>query len=743
MGRVLSRILAFAGVGAGRGILTSTKGFLKKSASRVKTITGAGFLAALPSLIGDRNKDQEATDEATDDAIKQANIQRPEITSSSIKSDDSSKKALLATAQFSKYVEDMTQDVRPIRAIGKQLPEITVSRKYSPIMTEIIENVNNLKKRLQAVEKKTHLQTSLLMKLKSASMVMSNKVQEAIEENEDRELEQKREEDEREIELKGISRFDKLKDFAYDNVFQKTKDYATGVKDMLVTALKTFAVPTGLLTLGLISDLAEADDGEEGDLTPMQTAGAGLLGFGAAARRTIRSIGRQSSRLSDQPKGSLERNNVAKHHRKTRKMKSILGRLKKLPYIGTFAGIASSYLVFNSIDAIFMRLSTGELSEEEAEQRIKEQLARLVTDLGGAFLGAYIGGLLGGKVGGTAGMILGPKGAAIAGLAGLGIGSYVGYKAGVEFMRRSGAVEMVVNALYDYILGSDSALMRVWEEMTKMTKYSDEELIRQGYSPDMTPAQMIARSTQARTITDEEGNVRAIRTAQTIFDVDERGIVTALSRVKSPQEYYQVKSEVESGLEDRTFEDFLSDVLNKEEMSIVVDSMASSMYSNENVSDEEVNKFLQDISTNSEVFRATMPDLYQMVEKGEAIPIILPDGTRTVATLEDIRQSMIPEAQKLRLIETAEEQMSRQAELFKFQSGIQGRDVDISEEMFMNAPDLRTTPTNPQASIVPVVMSNPTISQKSGSLNMSKPSMANPNPSSVTSDSFLNVGFTT
>lgn len=740
MGRVLSRILAFAGVGAGRTIMTTASGVVKKTAGKASTILGTGFLAALPSLVSDRDKEQRDTENAVD----RASVERPEITSSSVKPNEGPNKALLATAQFSKYVEDTTKDVKPVRALGKKLPEITVSRKYSPIMKEIIENINNIKKRLHAVEKKTHLQTSLLIKLRSASMVMSERVQEAIEESKDNELEQRREQDEREIELKGISRFEKAKNFAYDNVFQRTKDYATGIKDMLVTALKTFAVPTGLLTLGFLSDLAEASDGEEGDLSSMQTAGAGLLGFGAAARRTIRSIGRQSSRLSDQPKGSLERNNVAKHHRKVRRMKSILGRLKKLPYgIGAFAGIASSFLLFNSIDAILERLSTGELSEEEAEQRIKEQLTILVTDLGGAFLGAYIGGLLGAKTGGAAGMILGPKGAAIAGVAGLGIGSYVGYKAGVEFMRRTGAVEMVVNALYDYLLDSDSALMRIWEEMVKMTKYSDEELIRQGYSPDMTPAQMIARSTQARTITDEEGNIRPVRTAQSLFDVDERGIMTALSRVKSPQEYYQVKSEVEAGLEDRTFEDFLADVLNKEEMSLVVDALTSSMYSNQNVSDEEVNRFLQDISTNSEFFRAVMPDLYKMVEKGEAIPIILPDGTRTVATLEEIRQSMIPEAEKLRLLETAEEQMNRQADLYKFQSGIRGRDVEISEEMFTNAPDLRTTPTNPQASIVPVVMPSSAMNQSVGSLNQSKSSSANPNPSSVTSDPYLNLGYTT
>jgi len=223
---MIGRLLAILGIGAGRGLLVSSKRLIGSVASKSKTILGGGFLASLPSLMSNNDRDEKETE----DAIKETNVDRPEVTPRSEKSSDGINKALASTIQFSKYVEETTQDVRPIRAIGQRLPEITVSKKYSPIMTDIIENINGIKKRLSAVEKKVHLQTSLLMKLRSASMVMSDKIKESVDEIRYDDLQEKREEDEREVELKGIGKFEKKKNEIYDKVFTKTKDYATGSK---------------------------------------------------------------------------------------------------------------------------------------------------------------------------------------------------------------------------------------------------------------------------------------------------------------------------------------------------------------------------------------------------------------------------------------------------------------------------------------------------------------------------------
>jgi len=745
---MIGRLLAILGIGAGRGLLVSSRKLIGSTATKAKTILGGGFLASLPSLMSNNNKDEKETE----NAIKETNVDRPEVTPKSEKSSDGINKALASTIQFSKYVEETTQDVRPIRAIGQRLPEITVSKKYSPIMTDIIENINGIKKRLSSVEKKVHLQTSLLMKLRSASMVMSDKIKESVDEIRYDDLQERRKEDERQVEIKGIGKFEKKKNEIYDKVFTKTKDYATGIKDTLVTALKTFAVPTGLLTLGFLSDLAEAAGGTEDNLDAGDTAGAGILGASAATRSLrdgSRFLRRQSRDARTQPKQSLKRNNVAKHKQKVRKMKSILGRLKKLPYIGTFVGIASSILIFNSIIAIFDRLSTGELTEEEAEQQIKEQLTILVTDLGGGFLGAYIGGLLGGKTGGTVGMITGPKGAAIAGLGGLGIGAYVGYKSGIKFLRQSGAVEMIVDALYQYILGNDSLLSRVWKEMTQMTSYSDEELIRQGYSPDMTPAEMIVRSTEQRRITDASGNEIRRKSTMSMFGVDEQGILTALTRVKSPEEYYDVKRQVEKTLGEDSFENFLSDNLSREELAVVVDSMKNSMLANPNLQPQQIGRFFGQISTNPKILEATSPEFFEMLQRGDAVPVVLEDGTRTVMTVEEIENSLIPNAQRVRLLETATDQRERYQRLIERQARSNRLVTDsefagtISDDMFINAPEIRTSTTNPQASIVPVVMPTQTMGQGSGSLNMSKSSAANPAPSSSTTDSFINLQYVT
>jgi hypothetical protein len=744
--RFLERILPLLGVGASRSLLVSSRRLIRKTSAGAKTILKGGFLTSFGSLLSNNNKNEKETE----DAVKEANIDRPKVLEKSEKSSDGINKVLASSIQFSKYAEETTQDVKPIRAIGQELPEIVVNKKYSPIMTDIIENINGIKKRLSLVEKRVHLQTSLLMKLRSASAVMGEKTQEAVDEIRQDNLEEKREKDERNVELKGISNFEKKKNKVYDKVFTKTKDYATGIKDTLVSALQTFAVPAGLLTLGFLSDLASADGadgGTEDNLTSSETLGAGGVGA-SVAMKLVKSGGRslrnQSLNAKTEEKNSLKRKNVAKHKQKVRKMKSILSRLKKLPYIGTFAGIASSILIFNSIIAIFDRLSVGELTEDEAEQQIKKQLTILVTDLGGGFLGAYIGGLLGVKIGGSVGMIAGPKGAAVVGLGGFGIGAYVGYKSGIKFLRQSGAVEMVVDALYQYILGNDSTLSRVWTEMTQMTSYSDEELIRQGYSPDMTPAEMIVKSTEQRRITNESGDEVRYKSTASMFGVDEQGILTALTRVKSPEEYYNVKKEVEKTLGEDNFENFLSDNLSKEELAIIIDSMKNAMFANRNLQPKQIGRFFGQISTNPKILEATSPEFFEMIQKGDAVPVILEDGSRTVMSVEEIENALIPDAQKVRMLETATDQKERYQRLLERQVR-SGRLItnSVDDDMFINAPEIKTSPTNPQSSVVPIVMPTQTMNGSRTPLNMSKSSAADPGPSSTTSDSFLNVAYTT
>jgi len=88
--RFLERILPLLGVGASRSLLVSSRRLIRKTSAGAKTILKGGFLTSFGSLLSKNNKNEKETE----DAVKEANIDRPKVLEKSEKSSDGINKVL-------------------------------------------------------------------------------------------------------------------------------------------------------------------------------------------------------------------------------------------------------------------------------------------------------------------------------------------------------------------------------------------------------------------------------------------------------------------------------------------------------------------------------------------------------------------------------------------------------------------------------------------------------------------------
>lgn len=754
-----------AGVAAAGGtaivLNTARVGFFRGLASKASLILSGGILAQLPSLFS-------STDESEKDftnELNRASITKPEILPLSITAPDSDVNISAATLAFTKFVNDQADSAETIKPISEKLPELLPSKKYSPLFSAIIENINGIKERLHIVEEKAEQQNAILSNLKTASMSLNTVVKEEMENDRQFARETKRKIKEEKLERPGIAGLKKAGQFVYDNTFRKAGDYVSGIKDLVISFIKQFALPAGLIALGGMVELAKAA-GESGETaegaSDIGVASQGLAAFtGASAAlsaiRNPRTMAQINSLISQRATSTRNLRNTVQ---RTKNLKTVMTKIaasenffiKNGLRLKTFATFMASIGIFFELKAIAGKFEKGDLTEEQYEKRAKAQLTILVEQLGGPLIVSYIGGIVAGKIGSVAG----PYGILLGAL----IGGTIGFAYGDDLMRQYG-VSTFVNVLYDFLLGRDDSILALWKAITSTKIYNPEELRQQGYGENITPAQMMLQGGLFRRVTDETGEFSPLRSAATLAKFDDRAIFTAFADVDTPQGYYEIKHDMESKLkDDTTMEDFIAKVLPETKTGEFVQRLATAMRLNPENTEEDINVFLNDIATNSEIFKAAMPDAYALVQKGQAIPITLSDGTRTVLSYDEV-QSMenISDMTRSNLIETLDRQqrnyrryLEREARSnsFMLPPSLSDKLFDENRPTVLNFDNDNMSgiafnqAMNRGVSVIPltVPMMIPQGTGR-GSINHSLPQPAKPSPTISTTDPFIDMRYVT
>lgn len=646
---------------AGRGARATGRGAaaLGRGAVGLAKTAMVAKLASSMSKVDDANLNAIDSDIGTLGQAYESPIKKSEITKVDVSD---------ATLKFTEYVNKETSDVRLIRALGRPLPELTVSRKYSPIMKDIIENINGIKKRLESVEIKTHKQTAILLRLRAASMGLNETVKDAIDTDRQNELQLKRDADEEQIERRGIGN-------VASNVFGKLRDYAENTGSLLKEYISKFGLPLALLaTPGLIPDDAFGVDPDTTldevftnirdttkSITPMTSATLGATaGATRRANRIVSSFNgrRQNLQASQAMRAAREyfsdlrnsQNRIAQQLGRAatampRPIQRALNFALRAP-----ARLFKGMIAIEAMMVIIEFYASGMMSEQERDRQMKAKITELVNVIGIPWLLAFIFGAIGTS----------------ATLFGTFVGAAAGFLAGILLAESASEIintEKQINALYDaFVHGNWTKLKNiqleiaaaipgiVGEKISELSKaavqkidnilaptMSTEEQIQFRFGEGASAADIIFRSSA-------EG-----RQGSTIGFTDEGSILYAFKDVDTPEKYHSIKENFEKKfLPDynkvvgeknavKTMEEYLDRELSTSEYDIVRDQLRIQVLNNDNVSEDRYSQFLNDIGYDTRI-RMTAEE-YNLIQQGKAVTVKMPGGDFEVMTEEEISQT--------------------------------------------------------------------------------------------------------
>lgn len=610
------------------------------------------------------------------------------------KSDISGAEVSKATLAFTNYVTAQASRVEPVRAQGPRLPELTMSKKYSPIMKDIIANINSIKVRLKNVEIKTRKQTQILLNLKTASMGLNKVVKDDLDERRRDELEEQRDADEEFVERRGIG------DIGRD-AFRKIGEFGSRIKDGILAALSPFLAPAALFGASFALEQAQRfipeDMSLEQVLKVVDTVEEKVAGITAAFMGLTRgqAIGRGAQDIARAVRSFTGTGGMAAAQEVVSKVRpgnpmfarflpalqkaqGFFARLSRMTNsitataarwgssLGTWfansmkklAGkVLKWYLIFEAFQIMInaaQLLIMGTIDENEFHRRTKEQIGEIVRILGAPYLIMLLFGLLG-----TVVPILGNMAGAAAGfITGLILGDIVFESLGMQ---------QLVDGLYDWIFLDDTNKLRAYppvllrglafalpkaiaseisEQYERVTQFADsliqdrmatEEEIVSKYGADASDLDILRQATEGR-------------------GTDENALLYAFRNIKSTSDYNMFKNRFESEFlpeynSDRLFgkvdtmEEYLKKELLPNEYQQLVEQINSQIMETGTIEQERLNNFLREVTGVS-----VLPTIagftgdhtqeeYKMWKAGLIAPVTLVDGTRELMTEEQIRTS--------------------------------------------------------------------------------------------------------
>lgn len=661
---------------------------LRGTRGAAKTGITAGAAAAVTRAFTKSEEATEQLDVASADAgeaisiATERPIQKPDVSSSDVSQ---------ATLAFTDYVITQTNRAEPIRALGPRLPELVPSRKFSPIMKDIIENINGIKKRLTQVEIKTRKQTQILLNLKTASMGLNNTVKDDLDKKRQAELQAQRDADEEKVERRGIG------DIGRD-AFRKVGEFGGRIKDGILAALAPFFAPAALFGTSFALEQAQEfipEDLElEQVLNVVDTVEEKVAGITAAfmGLRSGRAIGRGVQSVVQAfrgPQGMTAAQEVISKVRPgdarfarflpaLQKAQGFFARISRMTNsitaavarwgssLGTWfansmkklAGkVLKWYLIFEAFQIMInaaQLLIMGTIDENEFHRRTKEQIGEIVRVLGAPYLIMLLFGLLG-----TVVPVLGNMAGAAAGfITGLILGDVVFESLGMQ---------QLVDGLYDWIFLDDTNKLRSYPgvllrglaialpkaiaaevavQYERVTQFADsliqdtmatEEEIISKFGADATDLDILRQSTEGR-------------------GTDENALLYAFRNIKSTDDYILFKNRFENEFlpeynDNRTFgkvdtmEEYLRKELLTDEYKQLIEQISSQIMETGNIEREKLNNFLREMTGVSVLPRITgfsgehTQEEYNMWKAGMIAPVQLKEGGQVLMTEESIRTS--------------------------------------------------------------------------------------------------------
>lgn len=756
--QVLKNIFVFGARTTGRGAMATGRGIASLSRGAV----GLAKTVMIAKLASSMSKVDDASLNAVDsdiDTLGQA-YESPIKKSEIIKVDVSD-----ATLKFSEYVNKETSDVRPIRALGRPLPELIVSRKYSSIIKDIIENINGIKKRLESVEIKTHKQTAILLRLRAASMGLNETVKDAIDTDRQNELQLKRDDAEEQIERRGIGN-------VASDVFGKLRDYAENTGSLVKEYITKFGLPLALIALpSLIPDsdpdtkLEDLYNAARDIITKVTTGTSAALGAAVAttgrAKRIVSSFSgrRQNLRALQAMRAAREyfsdlRNSQNRIAQQVNRAATAMPRpiQRALNYaLRAPARLFKGMVAIEGMMVIAEFYFGGVMTEQERDKQMKEKIGDLVRFIGIPWLLAFIfgsigaptgiGALIGAAAGFLAGVLLGDAAYKIFGLEKQIDGLYDAFVHGnwSKLMSVQGEILAEMPGIIGEMISDamKNAVQKLDDIMVPVKTISEEQLeFRFGKgAAGASAADIIFRSSQDR-----------MKGHTAVSYTDQDAILFAFKNVDTPEKYHSIKQNFEEeflptynkieGEENavETMEEYLDKELSTKQYNFIKDHLQTQVLNNDSVSDEEYKKFLTDIDYDTRKLAVRMTaEEYNLIQQGEAVTVQLLGGAVEVMTEEKILQA-----------DNITEEVRREA-LERLQNS---SNLNVIPQESINNPGLISLPqprnsTNNYQNPSPTSYGTmgPTAMNMSGGSQTVSPS--SPSPTISTTDPFIDVRYVT
>lgn len=722
------------------------------------------FVANLASSMADVDKSESELKNVNVENL--GNVETPIRKSEVLESDTSQ-----ATLQFTNYVNQVTDQVEPIRPFGQPIPTLTVSNEQSQVVQDIIENINNIKKRLTNVEIKTRKQTSILLKIRSASMGLNETVKESIDTDRQNELELKRDVDEEQVERKGIGE-------RTQKVFGKLKDYAENTGSLLKEYITKFGIPLALISApSLVSRIGD-ETGIDDEIPEMTLSEIGEIvkdtsetaaGIGSSILGAVRGSATKQARILSSFTGRKRnlqylkniaaaksyftslKNSASSIQRQIGRaalafppgLKNLVNKGAKLPR-AFFTGI----VIFEAMFLLFELYVSGLMPEDEFDRKMKGKISELIRVLGAPWFTAFIFGMVGTTALGLGGLV----GASLGLLAGILLGDFVFELLGMEtlvdamyeafvrgdYSKLKEAPGKIMNEMPD-VIGEyvENVIQQANESIENITtaitgdEIASQELIDRRYGENATRESILLRAS---------GQGRGIQFGIG-FD-DEDAILYAFKDVETPDDYLAIKENFENKTlpeyneeirgfgapEYETMEGYLSDVLSASEYRQLKNQIRTQVSGNSSVTKPELEMLMDviDRDTNLGFFEET-----GVIRRGEGIRVQYADGSKQILFEDEIRTSeRIDEPTRERALRRLQENRDLIEDGFT-PSASQTMIVPNQESETENRTNLVVMPQP-----IPAMSSNP-------SKNNQNAQHSTPNPTVSTIDPFIGVEYVT
>lgn len=654
-----------------------------KGAGLVRTGLTAAAASAVTRAFNNSDQNLEQSANQAGEVIAAA-VERP-VTKPKVSSDIPQ-----ATLAFTEYVKNQAERVEPIRAIGKPLPELVISRKFSPIIKNIITNINGIKERLERVEIKTRKQTTVLLNLKTAAMGLNGAVKDSMDQERRAELEEKRDKDEENIEKRGIGNMAR-------NVFGRVSNFAGRIKDGILAALLPFLTPAALFGTSFALEQAQEFLPEEAKALEFEdvlnivntveekVAGVAAAFIGLAQGRNVANVATKIPTI--QRAGTAVAQVVSKLNPGSavyarflpalQRVQSFFARISKLTGGITAAatkwlsglgqgaadklrkfgrGVLKWYLIFEAFQLMITAaqlLIMGTIDEAEFHKRAKAQIAQIVRVLGAPYLLMVIFGFLG--------TVVPLLGNAVGAVAGFIAGLFLGDKA-FEILK----LETLSNGLYNWFFLDDTTELKSFPPaLLRGLAIELPALLGQAIAENYERVTAIADSVIAdRMATEEEitskfgadaSDLDILRQATEGGGTDENALLYAFRNIKSTSDYLAFKDKFETQFlpeynKDKTLgkvdtmEEYLRKELLTDEYEQLVNQVRAQIAESSNIEQAKLSEFIREITGVDDRpqilnYGGATEEEFKLWKAGQIVAVTTTNGGRKLMTEEQILTS--------------------------------------------------------------------------------------------------------